>query len=442
MLAMFGGTVLVPMLAGFHPNTSLFFSGIGTIVFFIVTGGNVPSYLGSSFAFLGVIAASTGYVPGSGRSNPRIDVALGGIITAGAAYATVAVIVMVVGYHWIEYLLPPVVTGAIIMAIGLNLSVTAINDASRTSDSPWQAVFTALVVSTVSIWIPGVLGRLPVLIGLSSGFLLSLVVGLLTGDPTRRIDFTAFNNASWFDVPPFVTPVFDSKAISIITPVFIIQVAENLGHVKAISAITGSNLLPYLGVAFLGDSIATILSGCGGGLGLTTYAENIGVMAVTKIYSTLIFLVAAFFSILLGFVPKFGGLILCVPSGVYGGLSIVLFGLVASTGARIWILNGVDFSDPVNLITSSVALVLGAGMIEGRTVRLGSYVQLDGLGTATIACIFVHFVYRRLPELWKKYKTCRSTEESEEVGELVELPLISSSYGSFNETSTVAESKK
>lgn len=271
MLAMFGGTVLVPLLAGFDTNTSLLLSGVGTIIFFVVTGGRVPSYLGSSFSFLGVIIATTGYKFTPHVINPNISEALGGIISSGVAYALVAFLVMAFGHKWIEFALPPVVTGSIIMAIGLDLAIAAVNDASDSINSPWQAVVTATIVSFVSVFASGLAGRLPILIGLSSGFVICIIASLISSDPSLHIDFTRVNNAPWFAPPQFYFPVFTWNAISIITPVFIIQVAENLGHVKAVGVITGVELTPYLGRAFLGDALACIVSGCFGGSGLTTY---------------------------------------------------------------------------------------------------------------------------------------------------------------------------
>lgn len=267
MMAMFGGTILVPLLAGFNTNTSLLFSGVGTIIFFIITGGKVPSYLGSSFSFLGVILSATGYVPTPGVLNPNISIALGGIISSGIAYAIVALLVMALGHRWIEFILPPVVTGSIIMAIGLVLALAAVDSATKTGDSPWQATATAIVVGVVSVFAPGLAGRLPILIGLTFGFLLSFFVGLTSLDPAKRIDFTLVHQAPWFAAPPLFTPKFDMNAISLITPVVIIQVAENLGHVKAVGVITDTELLPYLWRAYMGDALATIVSGCFGGSG-------------------------------------------------------------------------------------------------------------------------------------------------------------------------------
>ncbi len=393
VLAMFGSTVLGPLLMGFDPNTAIFFSGIGTLVFFLIVGGRVPSYLGSSFSFIAVVAAATAYSAKSlGQPNPNISVALGGIIAAGVVYAIIAVIVMFAGYRWVEILMPPVVTGAIVMVIGLNLAPVAIGEASSSPFNGLMALITVLAVAAVAVYFPGPLRRLPILLGGIIGYIVDLIFsnGLSYGP---AIDFTKVANASWIGLPHFVGPTFTGNAISLIAPVAIILVAENTGHVKAVAAMTGRNLDKYLGRAFLGDAIATIIAGTGGGTGVTTYAENIGVMAVTRIYSTLVFIVAAVVAILLGFCPKFGALIGTIPLGVLGGLAIVLFGLIAATGGRIWVENRVDFSKSRNLITAAVALTIGAGMVGNLGVTIGNF-TIGGIGVATFGSIILYQILR------------------------------------------------
>jgi putative pyrimidine permease RutG len=388
IFAMFGATVLAPLLMGFDPNTAILFSGIGTLIFFVVVAGRVPSYLGSSFAFIAVVVAATGYA-GAG-ANPNIAVALGGIIAAGALYAAIGLVVMAVGYRWIEVLMPPVVTGSVVAVIGLNLASVAISDVSGSTFGIAIGLLTVVAVGLVAVYAPGMLRRLPILVGGIVGyvvfFLATNVAGLEQG-----IDFTALQNAAWIGMPNLTAPTFDSKAMLLIAPVAIVLVAENLGHVKAVGAMTGRNLDPYLGRAFLGDGIATMVAGMGGGTGVTTYAENIGVMAVTKIYSTLIFVVAAIVAIVLGFSPKFGALIGTIPLPVIGGLSIVLFGLIAATGGRIWVQNRVDFSESRNLITAAVALTLGAGNLS---ITIGDF-TLGGIGTATFGAILMYQILAR-----------------------------------------------
>ncbi|WP_457093936.1 solute carrier family 23 protein [Microvirga sp. P5_D2] len=395
VVAMFGATVLAPILMGFDPNVSILFSGLATLIFFFVVGGRVPSYLGSSFAFIGPVLVATGASVGS--PNPNIALALGGIIAAGALYFLIGVVVQLAGHRWIEKLMPPVVTGAIVAAIGLVLAPIAINSASGvtpdnangTDFARWIALTTVVSVGIVAVYAPGIWKRLPVLIGGAFGYLIYYIFANVLGYGAP-IDFTKVGQAAWFGLPSFHAPVFDMRAISLIAPVAIILVAENLGHIKAIGAMTGRNLDPYLGRAFMGDGIATMLSGSAGGTGMTTYAENMGVMAVTRIYSTLVFIIAAGFALLLGLSPKFGAFIGTIPGPVLGGLSIVVFGLIAATAGRIWVENRVDFSNPRNLITVAVALVLGAGNFK---LNVGGF-TLDGIGTATFGAIILYHLLR------------------------------------------------
>lgn len=393
IFAMFGATVLAPLLMGFDPNTAILFSGIGTLIFFVAVGGRVPSYLGSSFSFIAVIIAATAYA-GVGP-NPNIAVALGGIVAAGAVYALIGLIVMAVGYRWIEAIMPPVVTGAVVAIIGLNLAPVAINnltvagDEAQTSFATFVGLFTVLAVAGVAMWAPGALRRLPILLGGVIGY--ALYAALANGAGWgKAIDFTALRDAAWIGLPNLTAPQFTPEAVALIAPVAIILVAENLGHVKAVAAMTGRNLDPYLGRAFLGDGVATMVAGAGGGTGVTTYAENIGVMAVTRIYSSLVFVIAALVAIAMGFSPKFGALIGTIPVPVLGGLSIVLFGLIAATGARIWVENRVDFTKTRNLVTAAVALILGAGDLA---INAGGF-SIGGIGTATFGAIIVYQILR------------------------------------------------
>lgn len=387
VVAMFGATVLAPLLMGFDPNVAILFSGIGTLIFFVAVGGRVPSYLGSSFSFIAVVIAATGYA-GSGP-NANLGVALGGIIAAGIVYTAIGLGVMKVGYRWIEVLMPPAVTGAVVAVIGLNLAPIAVKGISNNSFDTWIGIATIVAVGLVAVRAPGLARRLPILIGGLIGYLLYAVFtnGLGMGKP---IDFSAVANAAWLGLPKLAFPVWDAQAIALIAPVAIVLVAENLGHVKAVAAMTGQNLDPYLGRAFVGDGIATIVAGAGGGTGVTTYAENIGVMAVTKIYSTLVFVVAALTAIVLGFSPKFGALIMTIPGPVLGGLAIVVFGLITATGGRIWVQNGVDFSRARNLVTVAVTLTIGAGDLA---LKIGGF-TLGGIGTATFGAILLYQLFR------------------------------------------------
>lgn len=388
VIAMFGATVLAPILMGFDPNVAILMSGIGTLIFFVITGGRVPSYLGSSFAFIGVVIGATAYA-GSGP-NANIGVALGGIIACGALYAVIGLIVMASGTGWIERLMPPVVTGAVVAVIGLNLAGIPIKNMAPTGFDAWMQAVTFVSVGVVAVFTRGMTQRLLILVGLIVASLIyaALTNGMGLGKP---IDLGGLLGAPWFGAPNFAAPVFSAPAMLLITPVAIILVAENLGHIKAVAAMTGRDLNPYMGRAFLGDGVATMVSGASGGTGVTTYAENIGVMAATKIYSTAMFVVAAVIAVLLGFSPKFGALIQAIPLAVMGGVSIVVFGLIAIAGAKIWVDNRVDFSDNANLIVAAVTLVLGTGDF---TLKFGAF-ALGGIGTATFGAVLLHALLRR-----------------------------------------------
>ncbi|HET8909681.1 MAG TPA: solute carrier family 23 protein [Ktedonobacterales bacterium] len=381
-LAMFGATVVAPLLMGFPVNTAIFFSGVATVIFFIIVAGKVPSYLGSSFAFIGPVLAVTG-----GKS-ANIPLALGGIVAAGAVYAVLALITMFAGTGWINFLMPPAVTGAVVMVIGLNLAGVGATDI-QTAKNANHALITAGVTLAVAllsaVYLPGFLRRLPILLGGIAGY----IVAILLGD----VNFDAVKAAGWFGLPTFTTPKFDGSAIGLIAPVAIVLVAENTGHIKAVGQITRRNLDGYLGRGFLGDAISTMVSGFFGGTGVTTYAENIGVMAMTRVYSTIVFLIASVVALLLGLCPKFGALVQTIPAfapGVLGGLSVVLFGLIAATGARIWVENQVDFGRARNLLMAGVALILGTG---AYTITIGNF-PLTGITLATLAAILLYQVLR------------------------------------------------
>ncbi|CAM4252972.1 solute carrier family 23 protein [Comamonas aquatilis] len=384
VIAMFGSTVLAPILMGFDPNLAVLMSGIGTLIFFLITGGKVPSYLGSSFAFIGVVNVATGYAASQG-ANANIGVALGGIIACGAVYTLIGVLVQVVGTGWIERFMPPVVTGAVVAIIGLNLASIPIKNMAANNFEAWMQALTFVSVALVAVFTRGMLQRLLILIGLLVASVLYAVFTNMLGWG-KPVDLSGVVNAAWFGLPTLHTPVFSSNAMLLIVPVVIILVAENLGHIKAVTAMTGKNLDQYMGRAFIGDGVATMVSGAAGGTGVTTYAENIGVMAATRIYSTAVFLVAALLAVLLGFSPKFGALIQAIPLPVMGGVSIVVFGLIAVAGAKIWVDNKVDFSDTKNLIVAAITLILGTGEF---TLKFGEF-ALGGIGCATFGAIILY----------------------------------------------------
>lgn len=386
VVAMFGSTILAPLLMGFDPNVAVLMSGIGTLIFFLIVGGRVPSYLGSSFAFIGVVIAATGYTAGAGL-NANIGLACGGIIVCGLVYCLIALIVMYTGVNWVEKLMPPVVTGAVVAVIGLNLAPTAVKSVGSTPFDAWMALITVLCVGLVAVYTRGLLQKLLILAGLAIAYFIYFVLANLLGYG-KPIDFATVAAADWIGLPHLHAPVFNIDAILLIVPVVIILVAENLGHVKAVTAMTGRNLDPYMGRAFLGDGVATIVAASVGGTGVTTYGENIGVMAANRVYSTLLFVIAACFAIILGFSPKFGAVIQTIPQPILGGTSIVVFGLIAVAGARIWVVNQVDFGKNRNLIVAAVTMILGGG--DFSLTFFGF--TFGGIGTATFGAIILNAI--------------------------------------------------
>ena len=382
VIAMFGATVLAPILMGFNPNIAILMSGVGTLLFFFITGGRVPSYLGSSFAFIGVVIAASGY-SGSGPTT-NLAVALGGIVACGVLYIAIGALVQAIGTGWIERFMPPVVTGAVVAVIGLNLANVPIKNMQAGNFDAWMQAVTFLCVGLVAVFARGMLQRLLILVGL---ILATVVYAVLTNilGMGKPVDLSGIANAAWFGLPTFTTPVFTANAMLLIAPVAIILVAENLGHLKAVTAMTGRNLDPLIGRAFIADGVATVVSGAAGGTGVTTYAENIGVMAATRIYSTAVFVVAAVIALVLGFSPKFGALIQAIPLPVMGGVSIVVFGLIAVAGAKIWVDNKVDFSQNRNLIVAAITLIIGTGDF---TLKFGQF-ALGGIGTATFGALIL-----------------------------------------------------
>lgn len=382
VLAMFGATFLAPLLMGFDPQLAIFFSGIGTLIFFFVVGGRIPSYLGSSFAFIAPVIAA--------QQEGGIPAALGGIVVAGLIYTVVGLIVTQTGSSWIDALMPPVVTGAVVMVIGLTLAGVAFG-MIRSADpdtgdvraiEPIIGVITLAITVITAVWAPGFLRRLPILIGVVAGYVFAAIAGEVSLDAVR--------SAAWLGLPDFETPSFNGRAITLVAPVALVLIAENLGHIKAVAVMTDRDLMPYLGRGFIGDGVATMVAGTGGGTGVTTYAENIGVMAMTRIYSTAIFIVASLVAILLGFSPKFGALIASIPEPVLGGIATVLFGLIAATGARIWVEGRVDFTRATNLFVVGITLIIGAG---GYFVQIGDF-TFEAIGLSTFAAILLYQVLR------------------------------------------------
>ncbi|MDO5726488.1 MAG: solute carrier family 23 protein [Bowdeniella nasicola] len=386
VVAMFGATFLVPLLTGFPPATTLFFTAIGTLLFLLITAGRLPSYLGSSFALLAPIGAVTGYDPTAGAIDPeRMALAQGGIISVGATLAVVGIIVHFAGVKWIDIIMPPVVTGAIVALIGLNLAPAAWNWVQQ---APITAVVTIVSILLVTVLFKGIIGRLSILIGVAIGYITAAIRG--------EVDFSAIGAADWVGIPAFHAPAFDPVYLGLFVPVVLVLVAENVGHVKSVAAMTGDNLDDVTGRALFADGVSTMIAGSGGGSGTTTYAENIGVMAATRVYSTAAYVAAAIFALGLSMLPKFGEAIATIPAGVLGGAATVLYGMIGMLGVRIWVQRQVDFSDPVNLNTAAVALIVA---IANYTWTVGQ-MTFEGIALGSAAAIIIYHVMRALAK-WR-----------------------------------------
>jgi uracil-xanthine permease len=371
--AMFGATFLVPIITGFPPSTTLFFSGVGTLIFLTLTKNKVPSYLGSSFAFLAPIAAA--------MTNGGMAVALGGVVATGVILAVVGLVVNAVGIGWVNWLLPPVVTGSIVMIIGLNLAGAANNNFKQ---APLTAIITLGAVAVIGAMAKGFLGRISIFAGIVVGY----AFAAFSGD----INFDGVKAAKWIAMPTFTTPTFDTNAILLFIPVVLVLIAENVGHVKAVSAMTGKDLDNQMGNALFADGVATTLAGMGGGSGTTTYAENIGVMAATRIYSTAAYWVAGVGAILLSLSPKFGAILSATPAGVLGGVGVALYGMIGVLGAKIWIENKVNFGNSTNLFIAATTLIIG---IADMTWKRGNY-SFGGIINGTLVAVIGYQVLRAL----------------------------------------------
>ncbi|TFV59180.1 nitrate reductase [Mycobacterium sp. PS03-16] len=373
VVAMFGATFLVPVLTGFPPATTLLFSGVGTILFLIITGNRLPSYLGSSFSVIAPVTAAV--------ASQSTGSALGGIVALGLVLIAVGAVVHVVGTHWLDVALPPVVTGAIVALIGFNLAPAAKNNFEQ---DPLIALVTLVLLVAVLAFFRGLIGRLAIFLAVVVGYLLSLPL-----DADARAAIAA---APWIGLPDFQAPTFSLAVLPMFLPAVIALIAENIGHVKSVGQMTRTDLDPLIGRALAADGVATTLAGFGGGSATTTYAENIGVMAATRVYSTAAYWVAAVVAILLSLCPKIGAVIAAVPEGVLGGATVVLYGLVGILGVRIWLINRVDFSLPINQMTAAIPLIIG---IADFTWQAGE-LTFTGIALGSIAALLVYHGMRLL----------------------------------------------
>lgn len=394
LFAMFGATVLVPFLTGLNPSVALLSSGLGTLLFIVITKGQVPAYLGSSFAFIApiqLIAAQYGF-----------EYALGGTVAVGLLYTLVALVVRAIGVNWIHRMLPPVVVGPVIIVIGLGLAATGVDMAglavgtdpetgatilpSLTDPAVWTAAVTLAVALLASIKFRGFLASIPILIAIVVGYLFALAVGMVDLEPVRQ--------ARWFALPDLTLPKFNVAALSIMLPVSLVTMAEHLGDVMVVSRVVGRDFFakPGLHRTLMGDGLATSLAGLIGGPPNTTYGENVGVMAITKVFSVWVIGLAALFATGLAFIDKVGALIRSIPGPVMGGISMMLFGVIAASGLRTLIENQVDLGKTRNLLIASVILVLGVG---NATLNLGGSITLSGMALATLVGIVLNLI---LPE--------------------------------------------
>jgi uracil-xanthine permease len=373
--AMFSATVLVPALTGFPITTTLLFSGLGTLLFLLMTRNRVPSYLGSSFAFIAPLLATRG---------DGIAVQLGIVLAAGLLLVGVGIAVKALGVRLLDSVMPPVVTGAVVLLIGLNLAPVATGSFAK---QPLIAVLTLVVVLLCAVLSRGLLSRMSILVGVLVGWVTAALTG---GLDEGRLDAVA--RAPWFGLPEFAAPVLRPSEMLLVIPVVIVLVAENVGHVKAVGAVTGRDLDGSVGDSLIADGLATTLAGAGGGSGTTTYAENIGVMAATRVYSTAAYAVAAVVALVLSLVPKFGALINTVPDGVLGGATILLYGMIGLLGVRIWQANRVDFADPVVLMVVAAAVVAGVGNL---TLEFGA-LRLEGIAWGSLIVVVLYPLLRKL----------------------------------------------
>ncbi|MFF2876781.1 solute carrier family 23 protein [Gottfriedia sp. NPDC057991] len=404
LFAMFGSTVLAPILIGINPSIALISSGIGTIVFILITRGKVPSYLGSSFAFIApMIYAKTNLEPGA---------AFVGVFITGIIYAVIALIINKVGVKWLFRVLPPIVVGPVIIVIGLSLSSVAVGMAMNGPDGKYSSTSIAIALITLAITIitalftRGFLSVIPILVGIIGGYITSIFFGV--------VDFSGIKEARVIDVPdfsvPFVhyTPHVTFQLLIIFVPVAIVTISEHIGHQVVLGSVVNKDLIkdPGLDKSLFGDAVSTMIAGLIGGPTTTTYGENIGVLAITRAYSVYVFIGAAILAMAFGFIGKISAVISSIPTPVMGGISILLFGIIASSGLRVLVENKTDFAKQRNLVIASVILVLGIG---GAAIHIGKQFALEGMALSALIGVVLNLV---LPENIGGDRTIENKDES------------------------------
>ncbi|MGH1562091.1 uracil-xanthine permease family protein [Mumia sp. DW29H23] len=419
VVAMFGATFVFPVVMGLDPNLAIMFSGICTIMFLLITKNMVPSYLGTSASFVAAVAA----IRADGGDSADVT---GAILVAGLVLAVIGVAIHFAGTRFLHKLLPPAVTGAVVMLIGFNLAPVVA--ATYWPQDQWIALLTAAVMVAAAVLLPGFWGRIAVLLALIFGYLVSWLADKVFGQITSfqpaageevehyRVSWEAVKAADWIGFPSgdladgvsvVHGPSFSLTFILLVLPGVIALIAENTGHVKAVAEMTGDDLDPYMGRAIGADGLATAVASAFGGAPTTTYAENIGVMSATRIYSTAAYYFAALIAILLGLCPKFGAIVNAIPGGVLGGITVVLYGMIGLVGAKIWVENRVDFGDPVNIVGLAAGIIVGVGNV---TLVFSDDFQLGGIALGTILVIvFYHMV------AWRRHGGHSTDEGAEEV---------------------------
>lgn len=405
MVAMFGATILVPILVnqyfngeGLSIQVTLFFAGIGTLFFHLCSKFKVPAFLGSSFAFLGGFATVAELNTGKFADmtyGEKLPYATGGIVVAGLLYLVLALIIKVVGVKRVMKYLPPAVTGPIIICIGLSLAPSAVSNAS----SNWLLAFVALAVVVIfNIWGKGMFRIIPILMGVVISYVVALIMnaaGMTNADGSAILDFTSTATSAWVGLPPFEICKFDISAILVMAPIAIATMMEHIGDISAISATTGNNFIedPGLHRTLIGDGLATSISALFGGPANTTYGENTGVLELSKVYDPSVIRIAAVFAIVLGFIPKMAAIIGSLPSAIVGGISFILYGMISAIGVRNVVENKVDFTKSRNLIIAAVILVCGLGFSSGLTFNIGgTTVTLTALAIAALAGVILNAI--------------------------------------------------
>ncbi|MET9644227.1 uracil-xanthine permease family protein [Streptomyces syringium] len=395
VVAMFGASFVAPVLMGLDPNLAIMMSGVATIIFLLATRGRVPSYLGCSLSFVGVAAI----IRAQGGGSAAVT---GAILVVGAALFLSGLAVKKFGARIIHAAMPPVVTGAVVMLIGFNLApVTA---STYWPQDQWTALLTMLFTGLAVVCLRGFWSRVAIFLGLLFGYALSWILDRIFGKihsvhggPEAvdhwRLDLSGVSTADWVGLPSLHAPSFGWSAILVALPVVIALIAENAGHVKAVGEMTGDPLDDQLGTAIAADGAATMLSTAVGGPANTTYSENIGVMAATRVYSTAAYWAAAGFALLFGLCPKFGAVVAAVPGGVLGGITVILYGMIGLLGAQIWVHNKVDLRNPLNLVPVAAGVIIGVG---GVSLKISDNFELSGIALGTIVVITGYHVLRAL----------------------------------------------